>query len=107
MLNPLGPASQRLAGWPRARQELYPPSPRRVPADLTAPSGQYQVQAILVLVSLLVFFGLYFLAALALLALIPLSIAFIRPPFSLLFAGPAVVALLFLLKGFFKKEPAQ
>ncbi len=39
---------------------LYPPSPPDVPADLTEPTSQYKTQIALVLLSLGLFFLLYF-----------------------------------------------
>jgi Zn-dependent protease with chaperone function len=43
-----------------ARESLYPPSPPDVPPDLAEPTPQYKTQIVLVLLSLVLFFGLYF-----------------------------------------------
>src|SRR5215467_14068980 len=41
-------------------ESLYPPSPLNVPEDLTRPSPRYKTQLSLVLLSLCLFFCLYF-----------------------------------------------
>jgi hypothetical protein len=55
---------------------LYPPSPRRVPDDLTAPTSDYQLRVVLVLLGLIVFFGFYVLLVVGTALLIPINLIF-------------------------------
>ncbi|HJT78092.1 MAG TPA: M48 family metallopeptidase, partial [Gemmataceae bacterium] len=81
----------------------YPPSPRRVPADLTEAGPAYRRQVVLLLCSLIAFVSLYLFLVFAALALAVLSLL-LPLPFNL--AGVAFFGLvfLFLLKGFFRKR---
>jgi Zn-dependent protease with chaperone function len=79
---------------------LYPKSPSNVPEDLTTPSSQYQSQMLLVLFSLLAFFGFYM--ALLFGCVVMMAICVWLTPFGLIFFPFWLVFFLFLIKGFFK-----
>jgi Zn-dependent protease with chaperone function len=80
----------------------YPPSPRNVPADLTALTAQYKHRVVLVLMSLILFFFLYLGLLLGSGVVCVLSLL-VFGPVGILFAVPAGFFFLFLLKGFFKR----
>jgi Zn-dependent protease with chaperone function len=85
-----------------AIDNLYPPSPPDVPPELTLPTKHYQTRAVLVLFSLITFFGVYLLlvvgSALLTALLVVTCIGIIVAPLPALF-------FLFLVKGFFKHGP--
>lgn len=80
----------------------YPPAPRNVPADFTAPTGHYQLRVALVLASLILFFLFYLGLLCGSATLIIVALANLPFPLSLLPAFPLLLLCLFLLKGLFK-----
>lgn len=89
-----------------AKPLYYPPSPPVVPADLTKASHAYRVQGTLVLVALIAFAGLYFLAILGSLVLPVLAFLYTPIWFAAPFALFAAAGFFFLIKGFFAKHHA-
>jgi Zn-dependent protease with chaperone function len=82
---------------------LYPPGPRDVPADLTLPSPRHQVRALLLLVTLAIFFVLYIGLLIGSGCLVFWSFRALGIcSFPVAFLSLAV--FVFLLKGFFKSE---
>jgi Zn-dependent protease with chaperone function len=102
-----------------AKASLYPENPAEVPDDLTEPSSQYKTQTLMVLLSLGLFFVLYFglmffcvIYVLFALFLLPWE----RPGWpswtlikllALIFVFPAGILFIYLLKNLFKSERAQ
>ena len=103
-----------------ADMSLYPASPDDVPDNFTEPTGQYKMQALMVLLALALFFLLYF-------GLLFFCVGFIiwailipfeqRNPhgtpwpiikiFSIILCLPAAVLVVYLIKNLFKFERAQ
>jgi Zn-dependent protease with chaperone function len=102
-----------------AKLSLYPASPDDVPEDFTEPTGQYKMQALMVLLALLLFFLLYFglmffCVAFSLWAIFlcpfdnrPGSVWPIIKVVSLLFVIPFGILFIYLVKNLFKFERAQ
>jgi Zn-dependent protease with chaperone function len=99
-----------------AKSSLYPPSPDDVPADFTEPTSQYRTQTFLVLLSLGLFFLLYF-GLMFFCVLYILWALFLCPwergdwilvkLISLFFVLPAGILFIYLLKNLFKFERAE
>src|SRR4051812_34569677 len=88
--------------------DLYPPSPRNVPEDLTEPSSDYQTRMVFVLFGLLTFFGLYLFLVVASAALAVLSLFLLWFfPLNLFFCFLFALSFLFLIKGFFKSKEQE
>ncbi len=82
--------------------DIYPPSPRRVPDGLAHPHAEYQTQATMVLMALLMFALLYFLGLVFSLGL-PILCLFFSPVLAAILALPCMLLFFFLIKGFFQK----
>jgi Zn-dependent protease with chaperone function len=82
--------------------KLYPPGPRDVPEDLTVPSTSYQTRIVLMLYSLIVFFGIYLALVCGTGLMIPLSLLVF--PFGLPITFLSVLFFLFLVKNLFKVQ---
>jgi Zn-dependent protease with chaperone function len=83
---------------------LYPPSPPDVPPELTLPTKHYQTRAVLVLFSLITFFGLYMMLVVGS-ALLTVLLVIVIPCVGIIPAIPFILFFLFLVKGFFKHGP--
>lgn len=82
---------------------FYPPSPTRVPPDLTEPNESYRRGVVLLFVTMCLFFALYLGLVIGSGCMIFWSIrwlALLGLPFSFLF----LILFLYLLKGFFKSQ---
>lgn len=98
-----------------AKKSLYPPSPLDVPDDLVHPSSNYKTQVFLVLLSLFLFFvlyfGLLFGSAFLVYKCLTVPVRANNEPvwFILRILGIpfGILMFLFLLKGFFKFERAE
>ena len=93
---------------------FYPPSPASVPADFTRPSGRYMGLVAAMLVSILLFIGLYFALLAGAFGLVYLTLTLHFDSYGLwtgLFHLGCVVGALmlvaFLLKAMFKRSPAS
>ncbi len=103
-----------------AKMSLYPASPDDVPEDFTEPTGQYKMQAFMVLLALLLFFLLYF-GLMFFCVAFGLWAIFLCPSqqhpggfpwlvvkvFSVLLAIPFGILFVYLVKNLFKFERAQ
>jgi len=99
-----------------AKASLYPPNPENVPDDLTEPSAEYRTQTFMLLLSLVLFFLLYFglmlFSAMYMLWAIWffLGAAGHNPLlrfFSLCFVPLALTLFVYMLKNLFKSEHAE
>jgi Zn-dependent protease with chaperone function len=83
---------------------FYPPGPRAVPPDLTAPSPHYRQGVLLLLGTLILFFAMYLGLLFSSGGLLLWSVLRWRGPVGVLLAFISLVLFLYLLKGFFKTE---
>ena len=85
----------------------YPPGPRNVPDDFTEPGESYKTRVVLVLFSLIAFFGLYAGSLFVSILLCGLSVIFapvvLKAPLALFFG----LCFVFLVKPFFRRPPKE
>ncbi len=85
----------------------YPPGPRNVPDDFTEPGESYKTRVVLVLFSLIAFFGLYAASLFGSILLCGLSVIFapfvLKAPLALFFG----LCFVFLVKPFFRRPPKE
>jgi Zn-dependent protease with chaperone function len=87
--------------------DLYPPSPRNVPADLTTPSDAYRLRVTLLLLSLMVFLWLYLFGLVTSLVLFVYVLACVSFPLSLVPAFFLGLTFFLLVKVLFQRRTQQ
>jgi Zn-dependent protease with chaperone function len=103
--SPAKPTRRPLADLKMASlNAIYPPGPRNVPADLTAPNLRYRQGVLLLLGTLVLFFAVYLGLLLGSGGLFLWSVARWRGLASLLLAFVSLLIFLYLFKGLFKTE---
>src|SRR5581483_9351775 len=100
-----------MAGPSKIKKIPYPPSPTNVPEDLTDYPETYRAQQNLLLAGLFIFLMLY-LGLIVLFALLGLwcFLTLSHPPFFVFKIIGGVLCgtfVLYLVKGFFKKQPVE